>query len=81
VVNEDLGEEVNKGQKEGEERDVIEAVGEQKEAGYLRAHSMGTSMAERKRQTWLLPCLSSLWQHRGHLVPCPARCKSSLDNS
>lgn len=49
VVNEDLGEEVNKGQKEGEERDVIEAVGEQKEAGYHIAHRMGTSMAEWKR--------------------------------
>lgn len=46
MVNEDLGEEVNKGQKEGEERDVIEAVGEQKEAGYHIGHSMGTSMAE-----------------------------------
>lgn len=31
MVNEDLREEVNKGQKEGEECDVIEAVGEQKE--------------------------------------------------
>lgn len=46
MVNEDLGEEVNKGQKEGEERDVIEAVGEQKAAGYHIGHSMGTSMAE-----------------------------------
>lgn len=48
MVNEDLREEVNKGQKEGEERQVIEAVGEQKEAGYHPAHSMGTSMAKWK---------------------------------
>lgn len=60
VVNEDLGEEVNKGQKEGKERDVIEAVGEQKEAGYHTAHSMGMSMAEWKWQACTLPCLSSL---------------------
>lgn len=49
MVNEDLGEEVNKGQKEGEECDVIEAVGEQKEVSYHVDHSMNISMAEGKK--------------------------------
>lgn len=34
MVYEDFREEVSKGQKEGKERDVIEAVEEQKKAGY-----------------------------------------------
>lgn len=34
MVYEDLREEVSKGQEEGKERDVIEAVEEQKKAGY-----------------------------------------------
>lgn len=82
VVNEDLREEVNKSQKEGEECDVIEAVGEHKEPGYHIAHSVGMSVAKWKTgQTCMLPCLSSLWLHRGHLVSCLVRCKSSLSNS
>lgn len=65
MVNEDLREEVNKGQKEGEECDVIKAIGEQKEAGYHTTHSMGTSMVEQKKDKCACYPIYPQWQHRG----------------
>lgn len=71
MVYEDLREEVSKGQKEGKECDVIEAVEEQKKSK-LSYHTMGMNMAEwKKRQTCMLPYLLSLAAQRG-LCPLPS---------
>lgn len=71
VVNEDLGEEVNKGQKEGEECDVIEAVGEQKEAGYHIAHSMGTWLSGKETNLHAAPSVLTVTAQRA-LGPLPS---------
>lgn len=59
MVYEDLSEEVSKGQKEGKEREVIEAVEEQKKSR-LSYHSTGMNMAEWKKKANLHAAPSAL---------------------
>lgn len=62
VVNEDLREEVNEGHKEGEEREVVEAVGAERSRSARSQHRHG------RQQSHALPALVLAAEHGGQWV-------------
>lgn len=63
MVNEDFREEVNEGHKEGEEREVVEAVGAERSRSARSQHQHG------RQQSHTLPALVLAAEHGGQWVP------------
>lgn len=67
MVNEDFREEVNKGHEEGEECDVVEAVGAE------RSRLANSQHQDNRQQSHTLPVLVLSVEHRGESVPGAGR--------
>lgn len=67
MVNEDFREEVNKGHEEGEERDVVEAVGAE------RSRLANSQHQDDRQESHTPPALVLAVEHRGQSVPGAGR--------